>query len=484
MVTALKPIAAPSCHVPFLSTQKRPRVIIVGGGFAGMNVLHALKKSDAEVILIDKRNYHLFQPLLYQVATAALSPTQIAVPLRKAVEVQANCSVFLAEVTGVDPAQKKIQLGHQHQEYSYDYLVLATGAQTNYFGKDEWSAHAPGLKSIEEALNIRRRFLLAFEEAEMLNSVAERAELLTFVIVGGGPTGVELAGAMAEIAHTTLKCSFRRFNAATARVILVDSGERLLKAFEAPCSARAKKDLEALGVEVILGARVGEVTERSVSIKLAHGEPLVIATRQVIWAAGVKASELGAALGVPLDPGGRVKVNADLSVPGHPEVFVLGDLASYVDPVLNRPVPGVAQGAIQMGTFAGKIIENEILSSAELKRGSRTEVFNYNDKGSMATIGRGKAVATIGRWSFGGLFAWILWAVIHVFFLVGFRNRLGTLVQWVWTYFFFERGVRLITGTDDQFSKLSVPTDPRSLKGNTLPEIVNNEDISLVRGTI
>jgi NADH dehydrogenase len=453
---------------PVVCREGKKRVIIVGGGFGGVQVLKKLRDADADIVLIDRRNYHLFQPLLYQVATAALSPAQIAVPLRSAVETQSNCSVFMAEVSGVDIAQQKVFVGPERVAWSYDYLVLATGAETNYFGNNQWKEHAPGLKSIEEALSVRAKFLLAFEQAEMVDDPILRAELLTFVIVGGGPTGVELAGAMAEIAHTTLKSSFRRFDAATARVVLVDSGERLIKSFDTSSSTCAKKDLESLGVEVILNSRVTDVTEHSIQVLSKDGAQQTIMTRQVIWAAGVKASPLGAMLGAPLDNAGRVIVRSDLSISHAPNVFVIGDLASYQDPQSKTAVPGVAQGAIQMGNFVGEIIARE-LSEEKLSEQSTRGQFLYKDKGSMATIGRGKAVAEINGKTYRGLFAWILWAVIHVFFLIGFRNRIETLLQWIWMYFFYERGVRLITGEVKQDSAIPFPRDPKE----SLEKLIN-----------
>ncbi len=446
---------------PVVCRVGKKRVIIVGGGFGGVQVLKKLRDADADIVLIDRRNYHLFQPLLYQVATAALSPAQIAVPLRSAVETQSNCSVFMAEVTGVDIAQQKILVGPERVAWSCDYLVLATGAETNYFGNNQWKEHAPGLKSIEEALSVRAKFLLAFEQAEMVDDPILRAELLTFVIVGGGPTGVELAGAMAEIAHTTLKSSFRRFDAATARVVLVDSGERLIKSFDTSSSTRAKKDLESLGVEVFLNSRVTDVAEHSIQVLSKDGTQQTIMTRQVIWAAGVKASPLGAMLGAPLDNAGRVIVGSDLSISHAPNVFVIGDLASYQDPKSKTAVPGVAQGAIQMGNFVGEIIARELSNSSCTQSSFSRGIFTYKDKGSMATIGRGKAVAEISGKMYGGLTAWILWAVIHIFFLIGFRNRIETLIQWIWMYFFYERGVRLITGEAKQDSAVPFPRDPR-----------------------
>ncbi len=446
--------------------ENAPRVVIIGGGFGGINALKALRDTKAEIIVVDKRNYHLFQPLLYQVATAALNPSQIAVPLRRAVKLQGNCSVYLAEVTGIDLLKRQVSLGDANAPLMYDYLVVATGVETNYFGRPEWAKFAPGLKTVEEALGIRRRFLLAFEQAEMVTDEKLRSELLTFVIVGGGPTGVELAGAMAEIAHTTLTCSFRRFNAASARVILIDSGERVLKAFAPANSAAAMQQLEGMGVEVLLNARVTDVNgeEVEVSIKGHGGEAntsRTIRTRQVVWAAGVKGTGIGEMLGATGGSGGRVPVGPTLSLDRHPEVFVVGDLAQYTDPGSGQVVPGVAQGAIQMGSHAGRIISAEIGARAAGRAAPPRLPFRYNDKGSMATIGRGQAVVQFKSFSLRGLIAWVLWAVIHVLFLTGFRNRIGIMLEWVWMYLFHERGVRLITGSDEVVSTLMMPKDKR-----------------------
>lgn len=441
-----------------------PRVIVVGGGFGGLEIVRALRNSKAEVLLFDKRNYHLFQPLLYQVATAALNPSQIAIPLRMAAERQPNTSIYLAEVQKVDLSRKRVFVGVDGTEYKYDYLVLAAGVQTNYFGRDEFKTNAPGMKTIEEALAVRHRFLLAFEEAEMVRDMAERESILTFVIVGGGPTGVELAGTMAEIAHHTLECSFRRFSATSARVILIDSGDRILKAFPSTCSARAHKDLSELGVEIILQARVTDVTSDAVTIKLKDGSTSTIAARHVTWAAGVLAVPLSRTLGVELDSVGRIKVAADLSIPDFPECFVIGDLAHYQDRRTGRQVPGVAQGAIQMGSFVGKILAREIRQIHSHSRSSNTTTrgdFSYFDKGSLATIGRGRAVAHIGRFQLAGLGAWLIWAIVHVSFLKGLRNRFHICVQWIWMFFFYELGVRLITREDAHMSISRMPPDPR-----------------------
>lgn len=436
-----------------------PRVVVVGGGFGGLQVVRALKNAPVEVLLFDRRNYYLFQPLLYQIATAALNPSQIAVPLRLAAERQANTTIYLAEVHSVDLARSVVAVGNQRTEYTYDYLVVAAGVQTNYFGNDQLKASAPGLKTIEEALAVRNKFLLAFEEAELCANPEERTALLTFVIVGGGPTGVELAGAMAEIARHTLECSFRRFSATSARVVLIEGGDRVLKTFPAPCSHRALRDLEDLGVEVLLNARVTHIAGEVISIACKDGSTHELRSRNVTWAAGVVAGPLSKTLGVAVDSVGRVIVQSDLSVAGHPNVFVIGDLAHFDDPRLGRPVPGVAQGAIQMGAFVGGLIRREVSEAS----GKARPTFAFTDKGSMATIGRGRAVVNIGRLNFGGVPAWMLWAVVHVAFLNGVRNRLNIVVQWIWMFLFYELGVRLITKENAHEEIPSVSPDPRIL---------------------
>ena len=440
------------------SADPRPRVVIVGGGFAGLAAARALRRTDAEVVLFDRQNHHLFQPLLYQVATAALSPGNIAAPIRKVLSKHANTQVILARVTDLDVDARTVTVGGPR--YAYDYLVLAAGAVTNYFGNDDWAALAPGLKTIDEALDVRSRFLLAFEQAEVEEDADARRADLTFAVVGAGPTGVEMAGALVEIARTTLRRDFRRIDTAAVRVILIDALDRVLATYTPELSARARTDLEAMGVEVMLETMVVDVDETGLTVRHSSGTERIDASN-VIWAAGVKAAPIGARLGAPTDRAGRVTVGDDLTIPGHPEVFVVGDLAHRIDPRTGAPVPGVAQGGIQMGRFAGKTIAAEIRAKSRSRTAPPRGIFVYNDKGSLATIGRNKAVADIRGFRFGGVPAWLAWALIHVLFLIGFRRRLLAMAEWLWVYVTGGRGVRLITGENRMPRPLKPPEDPR-----------------------
>lgn len=422
-----------------------PRIVVVGGGFAGLYAARTLRRARARVTLVDRDNHHLFQPLLYQVATAALSPGEIAQPIRRILRAQRNTQVLLAEAIGVDVVAREVVLADGR--IPYDYLILATGATHAYFGHDEWARVAPGLKTLEDALAMRRIFLLAFETAERESDAGGRESLLTFVIVGAGPTGVELAGAMAEMACHTLSRDFRRIDPGSARVILLEGGPRVLPAYPEDLSTRARNQLEKLGVTVRTGAVV-----TGIEPGVVHVGSETIRTQNVFWAAGVLASPLGATLGAPLDRSGRVKVQPDLSIPGHPEVLVAGDLASVTAPG-GRPVPGVAQAAIQMGRYAAR----RILDSIESRP---TPPFRYFDKGTLATIGRAAAVADFGRVHVSGWIAWMAWLTIHIYFLIGFRNRLFVLLQWAWAYVRWERGVRLITHQDQ--SETVIPPSPRT----------------------
>ena len=417
----------------------RPVVVIVGGGFAGLACARQLSKSEADVVLVDRRNHHLFQPLLYQVATAALSPANIAAPIRRIMRRQRNCTVVMGEADAVDLDRSAIVI--DGVERSYDYLVLACGMTHNYFGNDQWQDVAPGLKTVDDALEIRRRVLLAFEAAEVeADDEARRAEL-TFVIVGGGPTGVELAGAIAEIATQSIPRDFRRVDTRAAKVVLVEGEDRLLPSMHPELSERAKRDLERLGVEVVLGKLASQIDEWGVTIGKGD-DARRIDSRCVLWAAGLKGEPITSSMDVAKDKAGRVKVERDLTAPGHSAVFVVGDLMVYTDPKSGKPVPGVAQGAMQSGRFVGRVI------AAELAGKSRGELgaFHYHDKGSMATIGRARAVAEIGSLRFGGFAAWVLWSVVHVSFLIGFRSKLFAILEWSWLYVFWSRGARLITG--------------------------------------
>ncbi len=432
----------------------RPRVVIVGGGFGGLTAAQELAAVPVEVLLIDRRNHHLFQPLLYQVATAALSPADIAAPIRKVLRRQRNAEVLLGEVTAIDTAGRSVTVAQQ--KIAYDYLILAAGATHSYFNHPDWEKNAPGLKTVEDALEIRRRFLLAFELAEVEGDAEARRAALTFVIVGGGPTGVELAGAIAEISRSVIPQDFRRVDTRTARVVLVEALERILPAMPEKCSADARRQLEELGVEVLVDTRVTRLDESGV-VAGERGER-VIAARNVFWAAGVKASPLGAMLGAECDGAGRVLVRPDLSVPGHPEVFVVGDLAAATDAGSGAAVPGVAQGAIQGGRHAARIIAAEAeawraahAAPVDSAQGKPTEraAFCYVDKGSLATIGRYRAVADIAGQRLRGLVAWVIWSTVHVLFLINFRSRMAVMFSWIWTYLFFDRGARLITGRSE-----------------------------------
>lgn len=413
----------------------RPSVVIVGAGFAGLSAARALAKSHADVTVIDRRNYHLFQPLLYQVATAALSPADIAWPVRALLARQKNARVVMGRVLGIDSVLRHVVLD-DGRHIPYDYLVLATGARHAYFGRDDWAAHAPGLKKIDDATEIRRRVLSAFERAEQAECDELREALMTFAVVGAGPTGVEMAGAIAELARRTLASDFRTIDPRKTRVILVEAGERVLPSFNPKLSDKARKALEKLGVEVRLGRPLTECGDGFVAI----GEER-IATKTVIWAAGVMASPAAKWLGVEADRAGRIKVEADLGIAGLPGIFAVGDTA-LVQGEGGRPVPGVAPAAKQMGLHAGRLIARRIAG-----QGRTDEPFRYRDAGSMATIGRGAAVAEIGGLRISGPFAWLLWAVAHVYFLIGARSRLAVAINWLWNYCTFERGARLITGS-------------------------------------
>lgn len=416
-------------------TNKKPHILIVGGGFAGLNCAKALTDAPVRVTLVDRQNHHLFQPLLYQVATAALSPADIASPIRSILRNQANVRVGMADLQGVDLKRKRASFAAG--EVSYDYLVLAAGATHSYFGNDHWSAFAPGLKSIDDALDIRRRVLLAYEAAEWEDDLQSRQAKLTFIVIGGGPTGVELAGALQEIAAQTITRDFRHIDTTTAKVVLIQATDRLLEALPEKLSQRALEDLQKMGVEVRLNSMVTDVGDGYVSV----GDETLPAAN-IIWAAGVRGAPVAASLSVECDRSGRVKVNADLSVPGHPEVFVIGDLAHIIDPATDEPVPGVAPAAMQMGHFTAEIIANETRGT-----GAKRKSFVYHDKGSMATIGRNHAVAAVGGRNFGGFFAWLLWGVVHIYTLIGFRRRLFVVLAWFWSYFSFGKSARLITGS-------------------------------------
>ena len=415
------------------------KVVIVGAGFAGLECAKALRNKPVDVTVIDRQNHHLFQPLLYQVATAGLSPANIAAPIRRVLRGAQNVRVVLDEVTGVDTAARVVT--SKGGSYPYDYLMIATGASTWYFGHDEWSERAPGLKTLSDATSIRARILSAFEEAEVSG---DPDTWLTFVVVGGGATGVEMAGAIAELARKALRADFRRINPAKAKIILLEGGDRLLASFPPKLSLACKRSLEKLGVEVRLNTFVGGIDGEGVDTEQGR-----LSAKTVVWAAGVRASPVATWLGVEADKQGRVVVAPDLTVPGHPEIFVCGDCAVVIGED-GKPLPGVCQPAMQEGVFVARAILAQCSSgephhnSAKRSSGEPHHKFVYKDKGNMATIGRKMAVCQIGRLQFSGTFAWLLWVTIHIWYLIGFRNRLLTLVEWAWAYVTFERGARLI----------------------------------------
>jgi NADH dehydrogenase len=411
--------------------RRKPRVIIVGAGFGGLYAVRALKRADIDLMVIDRTNYHLFQPLLYQVATAMLAPTDITAPIRHLLRKQRNATVLMAEAVAID-LDRRVLSTRDGAEHPYDYLILSAGARHAYFGHPEWEAIAPGLKSIDDAIEMRNRLLSAFEKAETIPDAVERAEWLTFVIVGAGPTGVELAGMIPSIAKETLVHEFRRFDARDTRVILLEGGPRVLPTYAPELSEHARLDLVNLSVEVRTGAMVTKVEQGAVHVA---GE--VIRSRTVMWAAGNAASPIGRVLGVPVDRAGRVPVEQDLSIPGHRELFVIGDLASISTG--GKPVPGVAPAAMQMGAHAAKSIRRD------LEARPRT-AFVYRNKGDLATIGRDRAIADFGRFKVTGVLAWWFWLFLHILYLAGFRNRLSVLIEWGYAYVTYARGARLITG--------------------------------------
>ena len=413
----------------------KKHIVVVGAGFGGLAFCQNFPLDAARITLIDRTNHHLFQPLLYQVATCGLSAPEIAQPVRSILSNRPDITVLLDKVLDFDLQRRKVVLSHQVLDY--DYLVLALGGRTGYFGHPEWEQFAPGLKTLDDALRIRSHVLLAFEQAENALNTAEHDQWLTIVVVGGGPTGVELAGAFAELARTVLKRDFRRIDPTQARIVLIEAGPALLSVFPTDLSASALRQLEDLGVEVRLSSPVQTIREDEV--ELQSGE--IIRASNIIWAAGVSASPLTSKLGVELDRAGRVKVNPDLTLPGHREVFAVGDMALVLQ-ADGRPVPGVSPAAMQMGVYVGKLIGDEVRHGPP---GSVRPLFKYWDKGSMATIGRSAAVAWIGRFKFSGLLAWMAWLFVHLIFLVGFRNRLAVILQWMYSYFSYKRSARLIT---------------------------------------
>ena len=408
----------------------QPRIVIVGAGFGGLKAAQALSSANARVTVIDRQNHHLFQPLLYWVATAGLSPADISSPIRSILRRQKNTEVVMAEVTGVDLAQQRVLMGEH--AVPYDYLVLATGAHDNYFGHPEWEQYAPGLKSIVDATSIRRQILLAFEAAEIETDPQKIRSLLTFVLVGAGPTGVEMSGAIAELAHKALTSDFRHIDTKSSRILLVEAAPRILATFPESLARKSKRKLERMGVEVREGSAVEQVEEHGVVV---GGE--YIEAHNIIWSAGVSASPAGKWLGAEVDRAGRVKVESDLSVPGYPNVFVIGDTASVTQN--SKPLPGVAPVAMQAGRYVASLILQRI-AGKELHK-----PFHYLNKGNLATVGRSYALVDLGIVRMTGFLAWVTWLVVHIFYLIGFRNRAVALFQWAWTYLTYHRGARLIT---------------------------------------
>jgi NADH dehydrogenase len=431
----------------------RARVVIIGGGFGGLYAARALARADVDVVIVDRRNHHLFQPLLYQVATAGLNPSDIARPIRSILAEQENAEVVLGEVTAIDRAQRRVVLA-DGDALEYDHLIVAAGATHSYFGHDDWAPLAPGLKSIEDALDIRRRMLWAYEAAEREPDPHARDAWLTFVIVGAGPTGVEMAGAMAEVGHHTLRRDFRHIDPLRARVLLVEGLDRVLPAFAPALAPKARRQLEKLGVAVLLGKRVTTIDAEGVTLVPSKGgDPERIPARTVMWAAGISASPLGKLLGVATDRAGRVLVEKDLGLPGDERVFVIGDLAAMPADADGKPVPGLAPAAMQEGRLAAKNLLRR-------RRGERTVPFRYLDKGSLATIGRAAAVGSVGKLTLSGFVAWFTWAFVHLLYLSGFRNRFFVFWSWGWSYVTYTRGARLITGLEPRLLHAPPPAPP------------------------
>lgn len=420
-------------------SKDRKHVVIIGGGFGGINAAKRLKKANVDVTLIDKNNHHLFQPLLYQIATAAMSPGDIAIPIRAILGEEKGMKVIMGKVMNVNKKEQYVALKNGRQ-ISFDYLIVASGSQYNYFGNREWSKHAPGLKSISDALNIRERLLISLEQAEQLDDPKLREPYLTYVIIGGGPTGVEMAGAIAEIAKRHMMRDYRNFSKNETRIFLVEAASGILNGYPESLAEKARNTLEDMGVRVLLNTPVTDISEGKVSF-----EEGTIETPNIIWAAGVAATPLLASLETDQDRTGRVKVEDDLSLPDDENIFVIGD-AAHKENDDGEPLPALAPVAIQQGKFTARLIKKEIGEN----NGER-ESFHYTDKGTMATIGRAKAVADIRGFKFSGFFAWVLWSVVHIFFLIGFRNRVRVFSEWMWYYFTFKRGVRLITDRFKEF---------------------------------
>jgi NADH dehydrogenase len=441
----------------------RKRVVVIGGGFGGLRAARGLRHAPVDVTIIDRSNHHVFQPLLYQVATAMLSPADISGPIRSIARRQRNTEIALADVTGIDTKRRLVcthdLAGTYDRSFPYDYLIISTGAVPSYFGHDEWAEFAPSLKTLEDAIAIRRKVLLAFEaaEAEMVHDPERARQLLTFVVIGGGPTGVEMAGAIAEVAHDALTKDFRHIDSASAHVLLVEAAPRLLLTYSEALAQKATDKLHRLGVEVRCNARVESVDEEGLVVQGSR-----IPAKTVIWAAGVKASPAGSWLGADTDRSGRVLVEPDLTLPEYPNIFVIGDTASIKSQ--GQPVPGIAPAAMQEGDFASQVIKARV-SGRQIPSS-----FTYRDKGSLATVGRAFAIADIHRWQLSGRVAWMLWLIVHIFFLIGFRNRSIVMFQWAWSYLTFQRGARLITGAlANESGSRHLPRDEYPAKRTRLP---------------
>ena len=447
MVTPNAP--APATAADDGQARREPHVVVLGAGFAGLNFVKSFRgdKLGARITLIDRTNHHVFQPLLYQVAMAGLSAADIAEPIRTIFRYRRDVTALMDGVRGIDLAAREVKL--TELSVRYDYLVVAMGGLTSYFGHNEWAEHAPGLKTIEDALEVRRRILTSFERAESTGDMSERQKLMTIVVVGGGPTGVELAGSIAELCHQVFKSDFKRIDTRHSQILLLDGGDRVLGMYPQKLSAAAQRQLEELGVKVRLNERVVNVTADGVHLKTGEFIP----TYNVLWGGGVVAHPITASMGVPLGAGGRIKVEKDLSIPGHPEAFAIGDLAAVMNDD-GTPVPGVAPAAIQMGQHVAKLLTEELKAGGGAKRGAALPgagagarpAFKYRDKGSMATIGRNRAVAWVGRWQFSGFTAWLAWLLIHVMFLVGFRDKVSVMMEWAWAYLTYSRGARIVFG--------------------------------------
>ncbi|MGB0768084.1 MAG: NAD(P)/FAD-dependent oxidoreductase [Phycisphaeraceae bacterium] len=447
---------------PVTSEPRRPHILVVGCGFGGLAFAKAFR-GDATITVVDRQNHHLFQPLLYQVAMAGLSAPEIAEPIRSIFRKKPDVATVMDTVESIDLSAKRVEL-ELAGTVGYDYLVLAVGGRTSYFGNDHWAEHAPGIKSLEDAMRVRRTVLTSFELAETIDDPEERAKLTTIVVVGGGATGVELAGSMAELSRVVFKKDFRRINPAEARIVLVDGGDRLLEAFPEKLSASAKRQLEGIGVEVLLNTRVQDIDAEGVTLN--NGER--IGTHNVLWGGGIQAPALTKTLGVELGAGGRVVVGPDLSIPGHPEAFVIGDVADVTLPDGSK-APGLAPAAMQMGKRVAKQIGQEIKNGPV--EPNKRPAFTYLDKGTMATIGRKHAIADIGPLHFSGLLAWLAWLAVHLLLLVGFRNKVVVLVQWFYSYVTFRRGARIIIGVAEHQEAVEAAIDARKREASVEPAV-------------